>query len=99
MDNNPLDVPYGLIADFERWLLSTPECVQMLAAEFPPGTIVEIEGKPYGPIGYSESDSLILCPIPPPEDYQEAQRACINVCASHLRDGTVKFTKGGRHAV
>lgn len=70
----------------DEWLKTRPECVQKLAAEFPVGDTVEIDGEPdHFVIGYTEDDKLIVTPIWPGDDYEAAMEARAYVCAHHYR--------------
>lgn len=70
---------------YARWLAARPESVQKLAREFPLHAPVALEGKNLWVIGWNESDMLILSPIRLDEDYDEAERQRVYLCADHLR--------------
>lgn len=79
---------------WKEWIATRPECVQKLAAEFPPGTkiIFEGDGTIAFIIGYNEDDSLIITKVDPSRDYQKALEARRYICAEHLRkDARVFF--------
>lgn len=73
------------IGPWEAWLATRPECVRKLAAEFPLGTEIEINGVPHWLLGYTENDMLIISPINPGEDYDGACQAREWICAGHVR--------------
>ena len=76
-----------------QWLATRPECVQKLAVEFPPNTVV---GQPSGNhwvIGWTEDDKLIISGINPNENYEGAMANKKYLCASHLRDGSIPYAK------
>jgi hypothetical protein len=69
---------------WEAWIASRPPCVQKLARQFPITTTVEIDGTLHYLIGYTENNMLILTPINPVDDYEQAHAEKIYVCAKHL---------------
>ncbi len=69
----------------EEWLATRPECVQLLAREFPPMTEVEIDGRVHYVFGWTEDDSLILSHFNPDIQYDHAMESHIHLCAEHLR--------------
>lgn len=77
---------------FKRWLRTRPKCVQLLAAEFPIETTVEIDGEKHWVMGWTEGDQLIITPVDPVEDYDGAFEARTYLCAGHLR-ATVAVTE------
>jgi hypothetical protein len=82
------------MATLDEWLASRPEVVRRLLAEFPLGTEVSIDGKPWYVIGAAddEHETLIISPVRPSDDrkiYDEMMRQRQRVCAHHLRDGSV----------
>lgn len=72
-------------AELEEWLLSRPESVRRLAAEFQMLSTVEVRGTRYFIIGYTEDDMLILSTVHPGENYQEAMASRKHIHAEHLR--------------
>lgn len=75
-----------MTGEYERWLKTRPECVQALAAEFPPMMgVAGPDGEVLMVIGWTEDDKLIVSPINPGEDYEGSRAARKYVCAAHLR--------------
>jgi hypothetical protein len=79
----------GQAAAYAHWLSKLPPQVQALAAEFPPGTVYEIEGDEWFVFGWGEHDTVLLTPVSPSKDYQRANAEKVHVCAQHLREGRV----------
>lgn len=70
-----------------EWLKTRPECVQKLAAEFPIGSVFQVDGKPpLYLLGWTEEDTIIVSEIDPCEDYEAAHEAKQYLCASHFRE-------------
>lgn len=65
-----------------EWIATRPDCVQKLAAEFPIGT--KIDGVYV--IGWTENDMIVASPVHPRDDYNEALRRRVHICAAHLRN-------------
>lgn len=75
-----------LIEGFKAWYSSRPECVRKLMLEFPIGTSIDVEGKTFYLIGYTEDDMLIISPLTFfDHDYDEVLAAKTYLCASHVR--------------
>ena len=74
-----------LTVAWEAWLATRPECVRKLAAEFPLGTEMDINGVIYYLIGYTENDMLIISNVNPWENYDQAYAARCHICAEHFR--------------
>lgn len=74
----------GIKPTVSEWLLSRPACVQELAKEFPPNSVIHIEGKLFFIFGYTENDKLILAPLDS-RNYDEAMENRMYLCAGHLR--------------
>jgi hypothetical protein len=58
------------------------------AKEFPFNSVFSINGEILYLIGYTENDMLIVSPVNPSKNYDEAISAKRHICASHLRAGT-----------
>lgn len=86
-DRRAVDVPEGLShqADWAAWLATLPASVQALAAEFPLGTTVVLEGVCHFLLGYTEGNMLLVSPIDPGENYEGAVMQQIALCAEHCR--------------
>ena len=69
----------------EDWLKTRPEAVQKLAAEFPLGMVIDVDGHVHYLMGYTEGDELIISPISPFDDYDAAYKERMILCAEHLR--------------
>lgn len=67
------------------WIKSRPKCVQQLAAEFPLMTQLHHVGKAHFVIGYTEDDMLIISPVSPLADWNNAMHKRARVCAQHFR--------------
>jgi hypothetical protein len=76
----------------EEWLASRPESVRKLLAEFPMGTEIMIDDRPWWVIGATEDDILVISPVAPSDNtaiYNEMMRRRKRICADHLRDKSV----------
>ena len=73
---------------WDAWVASRPESVRRLIAEFPPMTLIVIDGENHWVMGYNESDQLIISNVDPHINgqYRKAQRAKRYICAHHLRE-------------
>jgi hypothetical protein len=79
-------------ATMEEWLASRPESVRKLLAEFPMGTEIMIDDRPWWVIGATEDDILVISPVMPSDDreqYEAMMRLRKRLCADHLRDKSV----------
>lgn len=70
---------------YAEWLATRPECVQKLAAEFPLGMPIVVDGVEHWVIGYNESDMLLISPLNPADDFEGSKAAKAYLCAAHLR--------------
>ena len=70
---------------FEEWLATRPEFIQKLAAEFPLGSMFELDGATMFLVGYGEPDHLLISHINPSVDYDGALESRVVLCASHCR--------------
>jgi hypothetical protein len=68
------------------WIATRPECVQKLAAEFPPGKQLYLFGEIVFVLGWNEADQVIVSTTNPNEDYDRAVATKKNVCADHVRE-------------
>jgi hypothetical protein len=68
------------------WIKSRPQCVQKLAAEFPLLTQLEFWGEAHFVIGYTEDDMLILSPVSPLADWNNAMTLRKRTYAKHFRE-------------
>jgi hypothetical protein len=75
---------------FEEWLLTRPECVQKLAAEFPPMTEIVLDDVTYRVMGYTEDDELLITDRDPREEYDLAKSERKILCAKHVREDFVR---------
>ena len=69
----------------EDWLKTRPEAVQKLAAEFPLGMVIDVDGYDHYLIGYTEGDEVVISPVSPFENYAAAYKERVMLCAEHLR--------------
>ncbi len=72
-------------AALKEWLSTLPECVQKLAAEFPPGKRLYWFGATAWVVGWHESDQLIVSRTDPSVDYDRAVATKEYICADHVR--------------
>lgn len=69
----------------DDWLATKPKCVRELAAEFPPGTQLDIHGVTNWVIGWTENDALVVSELDPNVDFDAAHEQRGYVCAEHFR--------------
>jgi uncharacterized protein YkuJ len=72
------------------WLATRPECVQRLAAEFPPDAVFEVNGVPMYVVSYTEDDDLMVSAINPRDEPAAAFESRQMLCAHHIRDGSIR---------
>jgi len=70
---------------YDEWLKTRPASVQKLAAEFPPGTAVNLDGEQWFVFSYTEGDEVSLTPVHPADDYTAAFKERRLVHAECLR--------------
>ena len=76
-----------LIDGFLDWYESRPPSVRRLMREFGIGDKVEMDGKTWHIIGYTEGDQIVISTISPAEDrYDEMMERREYICADHLRE-------------
>lgn len=73
------------------WLATRPKCIQELFAEFPPCTVIEIDGISHYVISYEEGESesdngLGISTTSPLDNYEKAVADRQYIHASHVRD-------------
>lgn len=69
----------------QEWLKGRPPIIHELAAKFPPGSIVSIDGADHWVISYEENGSLGVSNIDPRIDYHSAVALRVYICAECLR--------------
>jgi len=82
-----------------EWFASRPACVQRLAAEFPAGLCLKIEGTPpLYVIGWNEADIVIVSAIDPAQDHEGALASKEYLHARCLRANAMSYecTECGR---
>jgi hypothetical protein len=73
--------------DLEQWMATLPESTQRLVREFPPGTVVAIDGTVHWVVSYGEDDDIVrISSVDPHLDYEGAMATRMPICAQHLRD-------------
>ncbi len=72
---------------YEEWLAMRPPKVRRVLEEFPPQSIVEVDGVPYFVLGANEDGMLIVSDVDPSEDYDRAVGDSHRkyVCMEHLQ--------------
>ena len=75
------------------WFESRPPKIQALIREFPPGTVLNVEGERVYVVSYTEREDdgvgLSVTPINPSVDYEGSLDFRRHLCLDHLRDGSV----------
>lgn len=69
-----------------KWLATRPSQIQELAKRFPLGNVYNVKGVDHWLIGYGEGEhaNLILTPIDPAVDFDEAMKQKIYACSHHF---------------
>ena len=71
---------------WRRWIATRPECIQKLAKEFPPDSIILYGEVKFYLIGWTEDDKLIVSRTNPTVNYELALGTKEYLCAQHLRE-------------
>jgi hypothetical protein len=79
-------------AEFSKWLEGRPEIIHKTAAEFPPGTTLDLNGVTLYLVGYTEDGDLEMSPVNPVTHYELAMATRTTICAKHMREHGVKVT-------
>ncbi len=59
-------------AELRKWLASRPPVVRALAERYPPNTPYNIHGVTMYVISYTEGGAVLVTPVDPAEDYEQA---------------------------
>lgn len=78
---------------FQEWLATRPTAIRDLAEQWPPMTIVLIEGQEHYVIGYLEAEGakragLLVSKVKPTEDYDDAVNSSVYICPDCLSPAT-----------
>ncbi len=74
------------------WLDTRPPAIQVLAEQFPPGSLVLMYGNVFYIVGYTENNSgndLIISTLNPFDDYEKAVETRQYVCADCVKRMTL----------